>query len=571
VIDKTAGAFPKRSLKREATMTHAEPKLDEKSAQESLRELAARVSRLEAHVGLTPTQAGAVSSHSASRRSTLSASDSLEDESAGLERRVGEFGLAWVGSAVLFLGIVFLMAYTDSLGHSVLATATGYAAAIGLYSFARFWRQSAPHFSRLLVGSSLLLLYYTTMQLGFFSATPLIANRYIVLSLLLVVVALQLAIAVRRNWQALGGVAILLWMASALLIDTTHVTLPLVAAGSAVSIWLAVRRAWKLLVPVAIILAYAAHLIWLIGNPLIGHPLKAVSEHEYNLVYLFLYAAIFYLPALVDKQPSADETHTVISVLLNSLGFSILTALVVLTHFQEDYAAIYLCAAGFFLALSITQWLKTRKQYAPAIYACFGFMALSVAVYGYTKLPVAFLWLSSESLLVVSLALWFRSRTLVVMNSLIYVSILLAYFAVSPSSHSVNFSFALVALASARVMNWQKERLTLRTDLLRNVYLVIAFALIFYSLYRAVPAEYVTLSWTATAVAYFLLSYLLRNIKYRVMAISAMLLTVVYLFLVDLAHLDPVFRVATFLFLGLMALVISLFYTRTRWLKRSEE
>jgi len=100
--------------------------------------------------------------------------------------------------------------------------------------------------------------------------------------------------------------------------------------------------------------------------------------------------------------------------------------------------------------------------------------------------------------------------------------------------------------------------------MLRNIYLFIAFVLIFYGLYQSVPSQYVTLSWTLTAVGYFLLSYLLKSGKYRLMAISAMLVTVVYLFLVDLARLDPRFRVAAFLFLGLMAVMISLYYTRIR-------
>jgi uncharacterized membrane protein len=541
-------------------MTHAQTKLDEKH----IIELTARVSRLEAHLGLTPIRGDSISIGATSAKAAPLAVHSLEDESAGLESRIGEFGLAWVGSAVLFLGIVFLMSYTSSSGHRALAAGIGYAAAIALYLSARLSRQSIPYLSRVLEGSSLLLLYYTTMRLGFFSTTPLIADRYIVLALLLIVAAFHLAIAVRRDWQALAGVAILLWTASALLIDRTHITLSLVVAGSIIASYLAVRRNWRLLIPFAIALAYTAHLVWLMGNPVVGRPVRAVSEHQYNLAYLFLYASVFYFSMLLARQTSTDEARSVISVLLNTFGFSMLTALVVLTHLQEKYPAIYLGVAGFFLLLSIIQWLKTRQQFAPAIYASFGFMGLSLAIYGYEKIPIAFLWLSLESLLVVSMALWFRSRTLIVMNSIIYVNVLLAYFAVSPSSNRVNFSFALVALASARVMNWQKERLTLRTDLLRNIYLVIAFLLIFYSLYRTMPAQYVTLSWTATAVIYFLLSYLLNNIKYRLMAISAMFLTLVYLFLVDLAHLDPVFRVAAFLFLGLMALVISLFYTRAR-------
>jgi hypothetical protein len=551
-------------------MANAETKLDEEQVHRSIRELAARLSRLEAHLGLSPFQESRSSMQANSMIAAPQAARSLKDESEGIELRVGEFGLAWVGSAVLFLGIVFLMAYISSLGYRALATALGYAAAIGLYSTASLWRQNIPHLSRVLAGTSLLLLYYTTMRLGFFSATPLIPDQYIVFLLLLIVVALQLAYAVRRNWQALAGMAILLLIASALFIDTTHVSLSVVAGASVVAAYLAVSRVWRLLIPFAIFLAYAAHLLWLMGNPIMGHPLQAVSEHQYNLAYLFLYATIFYLPILLEKGRSADEPYAVIMVLLNTLGFSLLVALVTLTHFQERYGAVYVGVAGFFLALAIIQWLKTRRQYAPAIYASFGYMALSIAIYGYAKMPAAFFWLSLQSLLVVSMALWFRSRTLVVINSIIYINVLLAYFAASPSSNRVNLSFALVALASARVMNWQKQRLTLRTDLLRNIYLVIAFVLIFYTLYRAVPANYVTLSWTATAVIYFLLSYLLNNIKYRLMGISAILLTVVYLIFVDLAHLDPVFRVAAFMFLGLLALVISHFYTRARYLTGKE-
>src|SRR5215216_1573256 len=155
------------------------------------------------------------------------------------------------------------MAYSRSLGYDTLASAIGYMAAIGLYLFARFWRQTIAHLSRVMVGISLLLLYYTTMRLGFFSSAPLIKDRYVALLLLLGVVAIQLAIALRRDWQALAAIATLLWVISALLIDRTHVTLALVAAGSAIATYLAVVRNWRPLLLAAIILAYAAHLEWL--------------------------------------------------------------------------------------------------------------------------------------------------------------------------------------------------------------------------------------------------------------------------------------------------------------------
>lgn len=537
---------------------------DEERVYESLQELTARVARLEAHLGLSMVQIHRAQPESTSPDESVQETGSSEYEGSGLELGVGEFGLAWIGSGVLFLGIVFLMAYAQSHGHRVAASATGYIAAIGLYWLARLWKQNIPHLSRVMLGSSLLLLYYTTMRLGFFSAAPLISNVYVSLMLLLLVCAFQLWIAIRRNSQQLAAIAIVLAVHSALLVDRTQISLPLVVISSVAATRLSLTREWRHLLLLAMILAYAAHLLWLLSNPLVGHKPQAASEHQYNIVYLFLYAAIFYWPALFSKKSSADDAYKIISVLLNSLGFSLLIALAVLTHFQQIYSTVYLVVAAFLLLLAIVQWLNTRRQYTPAIYACFGYLALSIAIYGYAKAPTSFLWLSLQSLLVVSMALWFRSKTLVVMNSLIYASILVGYLALSPSSNQVNFSFAIVALSSARVMNWQKERLALRTEMLRNVYLAIAFVMIFYALYRAVSGQYVTVSWTATAVMYFLLSYWLSSIKYRLMAISAILVTVVYLFLIDLAHLDPLFRVAAFILVGLMALAISLFYTRAR-------
>jgi hypothetical protein len=385
-----------------------------------------------------------------------------------------------------------------------------------------------------------------------------------VVSLLLAIVALQLYLAVHRDSQTLATVGILLGMLAALLIDRTHIELPLVAILSAAAVFLAVSRGWWRLLNASIVLAYGAHLLWLLNNPVVGNPIQAVSEHQYNLVYLFLYAAIFSVPLFLNKQVSVDDIASLALVVLNCVGLGALVFLATLTHLQKDFPTISLGVCGLLMICSIGQFIRTSRQLGPAIYACFGFMALSVAIYGYAAIPDSFFWLSLQSLLVVSIALWFRSRILVVVNSMIYVGILVGYFALSPSSHPVNFSFALVALASARVMNWQKERLTLRTEMLRNVYLFIAFVLIFYALYRAVPPQYVTLGWTLTAVGYFLLSYLLKSNKYRLMAISAMLVTVVYLFLIDLASLDPRFRVAAFMFLGLAAVMISLYYTRIR-------
>jgi uncharacterized membrane protein len=48
------------------------------------------------------------------------------------------------------------------------------------------------------------------------------------------------------------------------------------------------------------------------------------------------------------------------------------------------------------------------------------------------------------------------------------------------------------------------------------------------------------------------------------MAIFTILGAVVYTFIVDLARLEPIYRISSFLVLGVVLLVVSVFYARSR-------
>jgi len=539
--------------------------LENNNLAEFLQQLDRRITRLETHLGLTTAEAvsPAAGQEPGAPAPRPARARGFED-SAGLERDIGEFGLAWFGSAILLLGIAFLMTYIYGLGYRSIACALGYLSALGCYFASRLWRDSATHLSRIMAGGSVVLLYYATLRLHYFASEPLVRSTIFALCALLLIVAFQFYLAIRRNSQVLAVLAVLLALISSHVSDSTRFGLSLLVIACAASAQLALIRRWWPLLLATVILAYASQLLWLLNNAVMGHPLGAVAAERYSPVYLFLCAIIFFWPVFSTERPSEPGPLTV--VLLNCAGFSIVISLAVFALYQKSYAQIYLAVAGFFLLCSISQWLKTHQQLISAIYACFGYLALSVAIYGYSGVPAVFLWLSLQSLLVVSMALWFRSKILVVANAFIFLCILVTYVTGFPSSDWANFSFALVGHASARIMNWQKKRLTLQTEMLRNVYLLIGFVFVLYTLYHAVPANYVTLSWMGAAVAYFLVSLILKNIKYRWLAIASALVTISFLFLVDLARLDPKYRVPAFLFVGVMTLVISLYYTKFRQL-----
>jgi uncharacterized membrane protein len=552
-------------------MEHGDTKdLEDRTLLDLLLRLDERMSRVEAALNLPPVETTAppgVPSR-VDQETGLPEKAAERAENSGIEVRIGEFGLAWFGSVILMLGMAFLMTYTYSLGYRAVACLLGYLAAFGFYLVAHLWEKTAGHLARLMICGSLVLLYFATLRLHYFSSDPLLANAHLALTALLLIVGVQFYLAIRRNSQIIAGLAMILAILTGLLSNTPAVGLSLLVLISALVAYLTSYHGWLPLLSTTILFVYAGHLVWLLNDPVLGRPMGAISPDQYSMLYLFLCAAIFFVPALARKA-SAESAVTV--VLLNSLGFFLLVSLAAFAVYRKNLVSASFAVASFFLICSIIQWLKTHRQIAPAIYACFGYLALSVAVYEYSGVPSVFLWLSLQSLLVVSMALWFRSKILVVTNSIIFLFILALYVAGFPSSDWVNFSFALVGHASARVMNWQKERLTLRTEMLRNIYLIIGFVFVLYTLYHIVPGHYITLSWMAVAISYFLISILLRNIKYRWLSIASVLVTISYLFLFDLARLDPKYRVPAFLFVGIAALVISLYYTKLKRLLGKED
>jgi hypothetical protein len=147
------------------------------------------------------------------------------------------------------------------------------------------------------------------------------------------------------------------------------------------------------------------------------------------------------------------------------------------------------------------------------------------------------------------------------MNSLLFLTILLVYLFTSESVNPVNFAFASVPLMSARLINWNKARLNIKTDFMRNIYLMVGFLMILFTLYNSLPGRFVTISWTVVALVYFLLSFLMKNKKYRYMALGIMLLATFYFFIIDLARIEIIYRVFALLLLAVVSIGFSIFYS----------
>jgi hypothetical protein len=406
------------------------------------------------------------------------------------------------------------------------------------------------------------MLFMIAMQVYLLPGNRLIDNAVVGEGIVLVVIISMLYLAYRKESQVLAVISWIMAVVAAIASNSTHLMLSLMVGMAWSAVFFTVRYHWWTALIISIVLVYSTFLVWILGDPFVTHNTQVISSHQFSYLYLFACAMAYTFLATQPRSERFKESLLNGAILLNGLGFSTILVISVLAFFSDSYFLLFGVIAACCMGFSV--WLQTRGIWdrIAALYALYGFIALSICVAGAFQFPNAFLPLALQSMLVVSVALWFRSRFIVVMNTLLFAGLLITYLALPGNLNSINFTFALVALLTARILNWKKQRLEIRTELIRNVYLVAGASMLLYSLHEIVPAHFVSLSWVLTAVVFFLLSLLLHNIKYRWLAIATMVVTVFYVFIVDLKSISLGYRIIALMLISIISLGISIFYSR---------
>ena len=527
--------------------------------QDYLQTLERRMRIIEDEIGLNPIRDEADERASQTLERTKSKRKSDDNR---IESGFGEKGLAWIGNIVLFFGIVFLVQYIQKQGFNNISIVFGYAVVACIFFLAKYLKKSYSTLSKTFNFTALVLLFYVSLRIHFFTTTPIITSTSITILILLMVVAFELVYSIRKRSVTITSMALIMLVVTAILSNSTHPLLLILTATATISTILFIRLGWWNLIVLSVFLVYIGFFMWFLNNPIMGGPLEFISSHDYGYFYLFGIGAIFSIAAIDFKKEELTENIATIIVVINGLLFTMLLSLFVINFFKTENVYLFLIIAVFCLSFSV--YLKSRSAWKmiPAFYALYGFLALSIAVHDIYGFPRVYWLLAIQSLLVLTMALWFRNKVIVLMNAMLFVLLFIVYLGAQESINEVNYSFAIVALATARILNWKKDRLEIKTEMLRDVYLISAFIMVPYALYYSLPANFITLSWTLLAIIYFALSIALKNPKYRYIALGTMMASAIHLFMVDLARIEIVYRVIAFLFLAMISIFISVYYTR---------
>lgn len=558
-------------------MSASRAQVSDPAVSEALRFLERRLARLEARLDLAPLDdtddASDVTTDVAPAMPTdVRTAENADEPSGGedLEFVVGQNWLASVGVLVLTFGVGFALLLPLAGLPPFVPSLAGGVVALALLALAFRWHATFALVAGYFRGAGMALLYFSVLRLFFFGAEHVLSvDSMAGQGLLLAIVAANVAIALYRRAAWLTALALLTGFVSVVAIGTPGVVFVGVTTLLAVGAWATVTREWPWLQLFVIPAGYLAHLLWLINRPWQGRSVALASGPATGTYVILAFLLINAMASLLRRDRDEEGLATIVAVLLNcGMGY-LLFVLATMGGAPAHFGPAHLAAAVLLLGLALAFWKRVRSQITTFFYAMTAYLALSVALAKLVAVPALFIWLSVESLLVVATALWFRSKLIVIGNFFVYLGIVAAYMAVAVSAESgISLGLGVVALLTARILRWQQERLDLRTELMRNAYLASAFVIFPWAMYHLVARAWVPVSWVLLAVTYYVMNLVVRSPKYRWMGHLTLLLTAFYMIVIGIFQLAPAYRIASFLLLGTVLLVVSLIFTMVRARRR---
>ncbi|VAX27992.1 hypothetical protein MNBD_IGNAVI01-94 [hydrothermal vent metagenome] len=527
---------------------------------DNLSNLNSRISRIESFLNLSGDENITVEPHK-----------KTEEEKQSLEFEIGQFWFAKAGIVVLALGIALILTLPFRTLPQFMPSLFGYIISIVLFGFSRLWKNSLNLISRYLFASAFLLLFFSTLRLHYWSNPSVIDNNILEFIFLAVISLALLIISIRRESTYLYNIGLTLGFTASLVSGDPYIIFISILSLTALTSYIKIKYEWATLFYYSIVLAYLTHFIWFINNPLvIGNKIELINEPYVNIFFLMSYLITIAVGNIFRNIECKDERQKVISSFFNSFGFLFLFAIITVTQFRSEITTSFIVASILFLSLSTLFWKKGQDKYSVFFFSILGYSTLSIAIINSFEIPELFIWLSWQSILVVTTAIWFRSKIIIIANFFIYALIAIATMSFS-GNHAIScMNAGIVALLSARILNSQKDKLEIKTEAIRNAYLGIAFILLPYSTFLLVPLEYVGLTWLAIALLYYAFSLILKNKKYRWMAMLTLAITILYTIVLGIMHPEDELKVISFIIVGLVLIIISIVYTKIK-LKNSIE
>ena len=395
-------------------MDSSENDVTGKEILQHLKSIESRISQIETYLDLP----SAKTEEDVEEETIIRKKKSETDEE--LELRIGQFWFAKLGIFVFLAGWLIGNTLPFEEVNQTLIVVIGFITGLVTIFAGIFFKNKFPHISGWILGSGFAIIYIAALRMHYFSPTPLVTDIIPIIVIVYIVSFALILSGIKWGSTYITAFGFALGYSSALIGDYSiliFLTITLLAIQSS---YLKTKLNWNGLFNFTIVTAYLVHLIWFINNPLVGNQLELQIDQPLNLIFILLYVIIFTIAYFQTKEYD-ESLPTAMSFLANtSMGYGLFLLITILS--APSLGQVYhLLASIIFLGFAILFFTKKTSKVATFYYAMTGYAALSIAIILQFDMPDFFMWLCFQSLLVVSTAVWFRSKFIIVANFIIFI------------------------------------------------------------------------------------------------------------------------------------------------------
>ncbi|NQV29463.1 MAG: hypothetical protein HQ508_01125, partial [Candidatus Marinimicrobia bacterium] len=484
------------------------------------------------------------------------------------ELRIGEYWFAYVGIAVLVLAFVFMLSLPWSGIHPVLPSLLGLSICGAMAGSAHYSKVSYKFISLNLWGAAFVLSFFSVLRLFHFGEFTLFDPGYLENVVLTVFCIGLVATAFLKKSNYLFCIGISLLLAAGIVINQPIWTLSLNALAAGALVYFTSDLKKSVAFSSGSIMIYAAHLIWMIGNPIMTGQFESLANPLWDQTFILIYASILSVRIILPLPKKRKNEYVIANALANGTPAFLLFNASFLLHSGTNPLSLKIIFFLVFFGLALVFWNRLKINFSMVLFTLLAHGTISIGFTQSIASPDLYVILIWQSLLMLANALWFKSKFITVSNFLLYIVLFIAYTAASGFAGIISVSFGFVALFSARLLRAYEARLGSSFDILINFYLAIAFFSLPFALWKALPTEWIAFSWLGITVLYYFMSAVLKSPRYRWMGHFTLFATILTVVLMATMGMEAIYRIFTFMALGGVLITVSVVYTRIR--KRSK-
>jgi hypothetical protein len=489
----------------------------------------------------------------------------IESESSeDMEFRLGEKWFGKIGIIVFLLAVINFIIFPISIFSQTLVLAVGFSISLIMIAGSQIGKEYLKNLAGYIFGGGMILFYLSILRLKYFSSAPIINDQLTIVSLLFLTAIVSMILSLKNKSISLTGISVILICLANLLSNITIIFFSVLIAICLATIVIGITNNWKSFPLTGIILTYFTLLLWTINNPLVTGKIIFVNNYMLTLFFVPIIILIYGIANALQTQETDDGNWSYKISIANSVGGFGLFAIIVLgTNFAENGLLFIVLSIALFV-LAILHWKKHHSRLSTFFYSMLAYGSFSLAIIAKVDTQNALILLCWQSLVVVSTALWFRSKFIVVANFFIFIIILLSFVFSADRLNTLTASFGVVALISARVINWQKKRLELKTENLRNAYLLVAFLILPIVIYNNVAVHLVGIALIGLSLFYYIVGKLINNKKYRLLATGNLIIALAYIIIFGFVSEQTAYKVFSFFLASITLIIVSIVYTKDR-------